>query len=215
MTELHYDLQSYNFPWLPKNMAAFVSLNSAIILIMWRHTFTGVQSQYLTCNITRLVISSSTTWKRRSLGSIWTRSKKTFNMIMVRNLIIVILGVSYRKWGKLSSLMSTYIISKSKTKRKICNSNNIIRTLISMHLYYLHFGIIFYKWQHILSTFIQKTNITWGVCLWYPLFPNTTINKLQACSIMYVILEYSSNHRGYKCYDLFSHKIIISHNVIF
>ena len=52
-------------------------------------------------------------------------------------------------------------------------------------------------------------------CLCYPLFPSTTINKLQARSTPCVFLGYPSNHRGYKCYDLYSRKIIISRHVIF
>lgn len=52
-------------------------------------------------------------------------------------------------------------------------------------------------------------------CLCYPLFPSTTINKLQARSTPCVFLGYPPNHRGYKCYDLSSRKIIISRHVIF
>lgn len=52
-------------------------------------------------------------------------------------------------------------------------------------------------------------------CLCYPLFPSTTIHKLQARSTPCVFLGYPSNQRGYKCYDLFSHKIIINRHVIF
>lgn len=52
-------------------------------------------------------------------------------------------------------------------------------------------------------------------CLCYPLFPSTTINKLQARSKPYIFLGYPSNHRGYRCYDLSSQKIIISRHVIF
>lgn len=52
-------------------------------------------------------------------------------------------------------------------------------------------------------------------CLCYPLLPSTTINKLQARSTPCVFLGYPSNHRGYKCYDLSSRKIILSRHVIF
>lgn len=52
-------------------------------------------------------------------------------------------------------------------------------------------------------------------CLCYPLFPSTTIHTLQARSTPCVFLDYPSNHRGYKYYDLSSKKIIISHHVIF
>jgi len=52
-------------------------------------------------------------------------------------------------------------------------------------------------------------------CLCYPLFPSTTINKLQPRSTPSVFLGYPSNHRGYKCYDISSNKIIISHYILF
>ncbi|KAK2355223.1 hypothetical protein QL285_092651 [Trifolium repens] len=52
-------------------------------------------------------------------------------------------------------------------------------------------------------------------CLCYPLFPSTTIHKLQPRSSPCVFLGYPSNHRGYKCLDLSSNKIIICRHVIF
>jgi len=52
-------------------------------------------------------------------------------------------------------------------------------------------------------------------CLRYPLILSTTRNKLQPRSTPYVFLGYPSNHRGYKCYELSSRKIIISLHVIF
>nr|KYP55171.1 Retrovirus-related Pol polyprotein from transposon TNT 1-94 [Cajanus cajan] len=52
-------------------------------------------------------------------------------------------------------------------------------------------------------------------CLCYPLIPSTTINKLQPRSSSCVFLGYPPNHCGYKCFDLSSQKIIISHHVIF
>ncbi|PNX91538.1 disease resistance protein rga3-like [Trifolium pratense] len=52
-------------------------------------------------------------------------------------------------------------------------------------------------------------------CLCYPLFPSTTINKLQPRSTPCVFLGYPTNHRGYKCFDLSQRKIIISRHVIF
>ena len=51
-------------------------------------------------------------------------------------------------------------------------------------------------------------------CLSYLIFPSTTINKLQNSFTPCVFLGYPANHRGYKCYDLSSNKIILSH-VIF
>jgi len=52
-------------------------------------------------------------------------------------------------------------------------------------------------------------------CLCYPLFPSTSIHKLQHRTTPCVFLGYPSNHRGYKCYDLSNRKIIISRHVIF
>ena len=49
----------------------------------------------------------------------------------------------------------------------------------------------------------------------YPLFPSTTINKLQARSTPCVFLGYPLNHRGYKCLDLSSNKIITSRHLYF
>jgi len=51
--------------------------------------------------------------------------------------------------------------------------------------------------------------------LCYPIFLNTTINKLQARSTMCDFLRYPSNHQGYKGNDLWKRKIIILHHVIF
>ena len=52
-------------------------------------------------------------------------------------------------------------------------------------------------------------------CLCFPLFPSSKIHKLQPRSTKCVFLEYLSNHRGYKCLDLSSNKIIICHHVLF
>lgn len=52
-------------------------------------------------------------------------------------------------------------------------------------------------------------------CLCYPLIPSTTIYKLQPRSTPCVFLGYPLNHRGYKCYDLNTKKIILSRHVIF
>jgi len=52
-------------------------------------------------------------------------------------------------------------------------------------------------------------------CLCYPLILSAIRNKLQPRSTPCVFLGYPSNHRGYKCYELSSRKIIISLHVIF
>lgn len=52
-------------------------------------------------------------------------------------------------------------------------------------------------------------------CLCYPNLTSTTCHKLQPRSTECVFLGFSSNHRGYKCLDLSSNKIILSRHVIF
>src|ERR1044072_1978245 len=52
-------------------------------------------------------------------------------------------------------------------------------------------------------------------CFCYPLFPATTIHKLQPRSTMCVFLGYPLHHKGYKCFDLSRHKVTISRHVIF
>ena len=121
-----------------------------------------------------------------------------------------------------------------KTKRKICTINNIIRTLL------VHAFLPLSFWHHALqmTTYLLKiltnkqlayqspfkvlyqkdpsySHLRLFECLCYPLFPSTTINKLQARSTPCVFLGYPSNHHGYKCYYFSPHKIILSHHVIF
>ncbi|KAI3518158.1 hypothetical protein L1887_06607 [Cichorium endivia] len=121
-----------------------------------------------------------------------------------------------------------------KAERKIRSINNIVRTLLT------HASLPPSFWHHALSmaTYIlnilpskTKNNLTptrllyrlhptythlrtFG-CLCYPLLPSTSIHKLANRSSPCVFLGYPSNHRGYKCYDLSSHKIIISRHVEF
>ena len=52
-------------------------------------------------------------------------------------------------------------------------------------------------------------------CLCFPLIPSTKIHKLQSRSSPCVFLGYPSSHRGYRCYELTTHKIIISRHVVF
>lgn len=52
-------------------------------------------------------------------------------------------------------------------------------------------------------------------CLYYVHLPSTSIHKLQSRSVPCVFLGFPSNHRGYKCLDLSTNKIIISHHVTF
>jgi hypothetical protein len=121
-----------------------------------------------------------------------------------------------------------------KAERKIRSINNIVRTILT------HASLPPSFWHHALQMATYLLNIlpsktknfhtptfllyhkhpsythlrTFG-CLCYPLLPSTTINKLQNRSTPCVFLGYPSNHRGYKCYDLASRKVIISRHVIF
>ncbi|XP_021747926.1 uncharacterized protein LOC110713790 [Chenopodium quinoa] len=121
-----------------------------------------------------------------------------------------------------------------KAERKIRTINNMIRTLLA------HSSVPPSFWHHALQMATYLHNIlptkllaydsptkilyqqdpsyshlrVFG-CLCYPLLPSTTINKLQPRSTPCVFLGYPPNHRGYKCYDISSRKIIISRHVVF
>ncbi|KAJ9541710.1 LOW QUALITY PROTEIN: hypothetical protein OSB04_028216 [Centaurea solstitialis] len=116
-----------------------------------------------------------------------------------------------------------------KAERKIRSINNIVRTLLT------HASLPPTFWHHALQMATYILNIipsktknnttptlllynkhpsythlrTFG-CLCYPLIPSTSIHKLENRSTPCVFLGYRSNHRGYKCYDLSTRKIIIS-----
>ena len=121
-----------------------------------------------------------------------------------------------------------------KAERKIRAINNFIRTSLG------HSSMPPSFWHHALriTTYLQNilprkilshhsptqylyhrdpsyTHLRVFGCLCYPLFPSTTINKLQARSTPCAFLGYPQNHGGYKCYDLSNKKIIISRHVIF
>ena len=121
-----------------------------------------------------------------------------------------------------------------KAERKIRTINNIIRTILA------HASLPASFWHHALQmatyllnilpnkqlAFQSPTKILYQKdpsyshlrvfgCLCYPLIPSTSRNKLQARSTPCVFLGYPSNHRGYKCYDLSSRKILVSRHVIF
>lgn len=52
-------------------------------------------------------------------------------------------------------------------------------------------------------------------CLCSPLFPSTTIHKLQPRSTPCVFLGHPVSQRGYKCFDMSTNKIIMSRHVMF
>lgn len=121
-----------------------------------------------------------------------------------------------------------------KSKQKIRSINNIIRTLL------LCASLPSSFWHHALEMTTYLLNILPGKtinfesplkmlyqkypsyshlrvfgCLCYPIIPSTTIHKLQPRSTPCVFLGYPSNHRGYKCLELSSNKIIICRHVLF
>ena len=121
-----------------------------------------------------------------------------------------------------------------KDERKIRTINNITHTLLlhaSMPRSFWHHALAMATYLHnilptkLLNNF-SPTQILYNKnpsfhhlrvfgCLCYPLFPSTTIHKLQARSTPCVLLGYPSNHQGYKCLDLSNKKIFISRHVIF
>jgi hypothetical protein len=116
-----------------------------------------------------------------------------------------------------------------KAEHKIRSLNNIIRTLLS------HASLTSSFWHHALQMATHLTSIlpsklknnhtptsllfhkhpsyahlrTFG-CLFYPLLPSSSIHKIANRSTPCSFLGYPSNHRGYKCYNLTSKKLIIS-----
>ncbi|KAK1421243.1 hypothetical protein QVD17_23430 [Tagetes erecta] len=121
-----------------------------------------------------------------------------------------------------------------KAERKIRTINNMIRTILSQASLPSSF------WHHALETatyllnilrkkthkFLSPTTLLYNVlpiythlrvfgCLCYPITPSTTINKLTNRSKPCVFLGYPSNHRGYKCLDIFNNQIVISRHVVF
>jgi hypothetical protein len=52
-------------------------------------------------------------------------------------------------------------------------------------------------------------------CACYPNLDSTTPHKLAPCSTRCVFLGYSPDHKGYRCLDLTSHRVLISRHVVF
>ena len=121
-----------------------------------------------------------------------------------------------------------------KVERHIKSINNIIRTLLahaSLPLSFWHHALEMATYLlNILPTtvlgFMSPTQILYQCdpiyselhvfgCLCFPLFPSTSIHKLQERSTPCVYLGPALNHRGSKCYDMSSKKIIICRHVKF
>jgi histone deacetylase 1/2 len=146
---------------------------------------------------------------------------------------------NFRKMCELNGISLRYSCpytssQNGKAERKIRSINNIIRTLL------IHASLPPSVWHHALETATYLSNIlpsklinfqsplymlynkypsyshlrVFG-CLCFPLFPSNTIHKLQPRSTPCVFLGYPSNHRGYKCLNLTTNKIIICRHVLF
>lgn len=121
-----------------------------------------------------------------------------------------------------------------KAEQKIKSINNVVRTLLahaSMAPSYWHHALAMATYLHNilpskLLAYKTPTHILYQKspsyshlwvfgCLCFPLFPSIQIHKLQSRSTPCVFLGYLSNHRGYKCYDLSSRKIIIARHMWF
>jgi len=120
-----------------------------------------------------------------------------------------------------------------KAEHKIRTINSMVRTLLAhspvppsfwhhalqMATYLLNIlpqkNLANYSPTQILYHCPSYTHLRVFCCLCCPLFPSTTINKLQPRSTLCVFLGYPLNHKGYKCFDLLHIKIIISRHVIF
>ncbi|KAI3518344.1 hypothetical protein L1887_06964 [Cichorium endivia] len=121
-----------------------------------------------------------------------------------------------------------------KSERKLRTLNNIVRTLLAhasippsfwphalQHATYLHnilpSKILNHKSP--LKCLYQKDpsylDLKVFGCLCFPLFPSTTIHKLQPRSTLCVFLGHPLSQRGYKCFDMSTNKIIISRHVMF
>ncbi|KAI3751228.1 hypothetical protein L2E82_22276 [Cichorium intybus] len=121
-----------------------------------------------------------------------------------------------------------------KSERKLRTLNNIVRTLLAhasippsfwphalQHATYLHnilpSKILNHKSP--LKCLYQKDpsylDLKVFGCLCFPLFPSTTIHKLQPRSTPCVFLGHPLSQRGYKCFDMSTNKIIISRHVMF
>lgn len=163
---------------------------------------------------------------------IFPKILKAFNVRMVLNIIMFPLKTFVTKTEWHSFFLPLHIFSKWKSERKIRTINNLVWTLLahsSMPPKFWHHALQMATYllniipRKVLSNYsptqilyhrtpIYKHLKVFG-CLCYPLFPSTTIHKLQYRSIPCIFLGYPSNHRGYKCYDISAKKIILSHHV--
>ncbi|GJZ23931.1 ribonuclease H-like domain-containing protein [Tanacetum coccineum] len=119
-----------------------------------------------------------------------------------------------------------------KSKRMVCTLNNIIRTLLfqaklppTYWVEALHMAVYILNIlpsnainNEVPFTCLFGTSPNYSLlrtfgCLYYPhLYPN---HKLEPRATPSLFLRHASNHRGYRCLDLTTNKIIISRHVTF
>ncbi|KAG8087096.1 hypothetical protein GUJ93_ZPchr0010g9271 [Zizania palustris] len=121
-----------------------------------------------------------------------------------------------------------------KAERMLRTLNNVVRTLL------IHAAMPSSYWVEALSTAVflinrrPSSSIHNGIpyqllhhkmpdysilrvfgCLCYPNLSATTSHKLSPRSVACVFLGYPPSQKGYRCFDLSTHKIIISRHVVF
>jgi hypothetical protein len=62
---------------------------------------------------------------------------------------------------------------------------------------------------------IRSESIPTFGCTCYPNLTATTPHKLAPCSSLCAFLSYSPDHKGYRCLDLSTNRVIISRHVVF
>jgi hypothetical protein len=121
-----------------------------------------------------------------------------------------------------------------KTERIIRSVNNVIRTLLiqaSLPVRYWAEGlhIATYMLNRILTTVIQAAcphlalfgsapsyeHLRVFGCTCYPNTTATAPHKLSPCSTRCVFLGYSADHKGYRCLDFSTNRLIVSRHVVF
>ena len=80
------------------------------------------------------------------------------------------------------------------------------------HLNYLVISLLL---KFFITKLLLMTIFGFFECLCFPLLSSPKIHKLHPRSSPCVFLGYPSSHSGYKCYNIPSRKIIVSHHVIF
>ena len=144
-------------------------------------------------------------------------------------------------WNSSSFFLSPYFSTKGKAERSIRTTNDVIRTLLlQASLPPSFWAEALYTATYLINirpTAATKFSVRYATlfgitppyndlhvfcCLCYPNTSSTTSNtssttsnKLSPRSIKCVFLGYPPRHRGYRCLDLDTRRIIISRHVVF